>query len=74
MLIEHTRVCARSSLIPGHHGRAKEGMSDKLYKEGFEQGSVGDGIVDTGLEENLKIMLLYIEGIIFKIFIYGEFY
>jgi len=49
-------------------------MSDKLYKEGFEQGSVGDGIVDTGLEENLKIMLLYIEGIIFKIFIYGDFY
>jgi len=49
-------------------------MSDKLYKEGFEQGSVGDGIVDTGLEKNLKIMLLYIECIIFKIFIYGDFY
>ena len=48
MLIEHTCVCARSSLIPGHHARAKEGMSNKLYKEEFEQGGVGDGIVDTG--------------------------
>jgi hypothetical protein len=26
VLIEHARVCARSSLIPGHHGHAKEGM------------------------------------------------
>jgi hypothetical protein len=48
MLIEHARVCARSSLIPGHYGHAKEEMSDKLYKEGFKQGGVGDGIVDTG--------------------------